>query len=396
MAEKIGLKSIKRMDGRLHVFCRPNSSKIWCGFHYKGRYVRKSTGCTIWSDAIQVAEDWFFQRQAEIRSGLQEFGGVSFRNAAKKTISSLSALAQRGERSKDYISDVSEIIERRLIPFFGSTSVDKIGIVQWERYKSHELERSPNLARGTLHQHKNALRLVLNESYRRGWIKQIPVFKDVYSNEKVKVPRIWLSDKEYSKIHRAIREHRKSLLGTRWTADCDELYDYVIFVTNSGLRPSEAMKVRFCDVSINEESDHGEKRQFLMIENISGKRGGGDCRTMEGAVVAFQRRIAARGIVNPRESTERLFKAYHRDMFTQILEQTGLRYSREQPPRKRDLTVLRHTYIVFRLLRGNSVWDIANNCRTSPAMIKDHYARWLSPRLTKSLSRLKPINEEKF
>ena len=46
-----------------------------------------------------------------------------------------------------------------------------------------------------------------------------------------------------------------------------------------------------------------------------------------------------------------------------------LKWSNEQPPRKRDLTVLRHTYIAWRLIHGASAWEVANNCRTSVKMI---------------------------
>ena len=76
-------------------------------------------------------------------------------------------------------------------------------------------------------------------------------------------------------------------------------------------------------------------------------------------------------------------------MFNAVLETAGLKWTNEQPPRKRDLTVLRHTYISFRLLYGANPYEIANNCRTSVQMIQEHYAKWLSPRLTKGLNVMK-------
>jgi hypothetical protein len=42
-------------------------------------------------------------------------------------------------------------------------------------------------------------------------------------------------------------------------------------------------------------------------------------------------------------------------------------------------------------MSGAGIWDIAANCRTSVAMIENHYARWLNPILaninTASLKR---------
>ena len=77
-------------------------------------------------------------------------------------------------------------------------------------------------------------------------------------------------------------------------------------------------------------------------------------------------------------------------MFNTVLDKTGLKWTKEQPRRKRDLTVLRHTYISFRLLNGASIYDISMNCRTSPTMISEHYAKWISPRMMKGLNRLDP------
>jgi hypothetical protein len=34
-------------------------------------------------------------------------------------------------------------------------------------------------------------------------------------------------------------------------------------------------------------------------------------------------------------------------------------------------------------------YEVANNCRTSVQMIQEHYAKWLSPRLTKGLNVMK-------
>ena len=76
-------------------------------------------------------------------------------------------------------------------------------------------------------------------------------------------------------------------------------------------------------------------------------------------------------------------------MFNTILEKTGLKLSKERPARKRDLTVLRHTYICFRLVHGASLFEVAMNCRTSPQMISEHYAKWLSPKMMINLNVIK-------
>ncbi len=386
MVEKQGLKKITRFDGRLHIFQRPGTPFWWCGFHHKGSYVRRSTKQIDLTGAIPFAETWFTLQRAEILTGNDTLGGRTVATVAKSALKNLEARVKRGERSPFYLDQIQQNLEKRILPFFGTKSVTKIGVVEWEKFKTHTYAQSPNISRATFHQYKNALRLVLNEAYRNGWLKQLPVIKDEYGSGRVKVPRVWFEPSEYSKLLAAIRKHIKTLKGTRWESDGKELYDYVIFIANSGLRTGEAKNACFRDVSFHREMNDGVNREYLLIRNIRGKRGTGECRTMDGAVAAFNRIVARRGVSDPKTSTEKLFLAYHRDMFNAVLKETGLKWTEELPARKRDLTVLRHTYISFRLLYGANAFDVANNCRTSVQMIQDHYARWLSPRLTKGLN----------
>lgn len=389
MAEANGLQKVTRFDGRLHIFQRPATPFWWCGFHHKGSYIRKSTKQTDLGSAIPIAEKWFTLQQAEILTGNSALGGRTVATVAKVALKNLQARVDRSERSPLYLEQIEQNLEKRIIPYFGSMSVAKIGVVEWEKFKNETYANSPNLSRATMHQYKNALRLVLNEAYRSGWIKQLPIIKEEYGSVRVKTPRVWFEPNEYKKLLTTIRSHIKTLKGTRWVDDGHELYDYVVFVANSGLRTGEAKNVCFRDVSHHKEVIDGEHREFLLIRNIRGKRGTGDCRTMDGAVAAFNRIVERRGIKDPKTSTEKLFLAYHRDMFNEVLAKAGLKWTSENPRRKRDLTVLRHTYISFRLLNRANAFDVANNCRTSVQMIQDHYARWLSPRLTEGLNVLK-------
>jgi hypothetical protein len=89
-----------------------------------------------------------------------------------------------------------------------------------------------------------------------------------------------------------------------------------------------------------------------------------------------------------KDSTEKLFLIHHRTMFNNILDKTKLKYTKTTPPTKRDFVSLRSTYICFRLLRGAPIYEIANNCRTSVAMIQEHYAKQLGGQLMRNINRL--------
>jgi len=64
-------------------------------------------------------------------------------------------------------------------------------------------------------------------------------------------------------------------------------------------------------------------------------------------------------------------------MFNVVLRENNLKFTNTQPPVKRDFVSLRATYISFRLLNGASVYEVANNCRTSVAMIENSYTKYL-------------------
>jgi hypothetical protein len=115
--------------------------------------------------------------------------------------------------------------------------------------------------------------------------------------------------------------------------------DYVLFAVNTGLRPDEAWRLEFRDVTIVDDDDLG--KTILEIE-VRGKRGVGYCKSMPGAVVPFQRlRSRPRparvyGVNTPQEAsvtsttpreqwrtpepTDLIFPKWQRELFKTILK----------------------------------------------------------------------------
>lgn len=371
-------------DGRLHIFLRPQSQYWWCGFHHEGRYIRTSTRCADLAAAKAVALRWFYLRQIEIEGGTAPVPySRSFAAAARRAVERYRARAERGERSGSYVAGLAKILERSVVPFLGRMAIDEVNQAAWYRYRQHLLSRR-SYTRSTLHQHKMAIRIVLVEAYKRGEITMVPQFKDDTVSARQATPRTWFEPREYVLLCLRARQNIRALASTRWHRDAQELYDYIVFVANTGLRVGEARNVRFSDVDVIQDriaTWHGRPRHYLLIRNIQGKRGHGECKSYYGAYPAFLRILARRGMGDGwQRSDEPLFLAHHRDMFRELLVRSGLRMTAHRPPRRRDLMSLRHTYICHRLLAGASVYDIAANCRTSVTMIEQHYARWLAPR----------------
>ena len=169
------------------------------------------------------------------------------------------------------------------------------------------------------------------------------------------------------------------------------MHDFVLFAVNTGLRPDEAWRLEFRDVTIVDDEDLG--KTILEIE-VRGKRGVGYCKSMPGAVRPFERlRSRLRpariyGVNTPTETsvnsnvlgeqwrtpepTDLIFPKWQRELFKTILDEQKLRFDREGRPRT--AYSLRHTYICLRLMEGADIYQIAKNCRTSVEMIEKYYA----------------------
>jgi integrase len=388
MNSKISLPTHTILDGKVHVFMREGSPFWWMGFHFKGKYIRSSTKQKQLDGAKAIAQQWFFQKQTEIASGEISSPKHAFGKLADDALGNYKKIyVDRGVRSQKTYDGIESIMKSRVKDYFNKMSVQQIDNTIWHKYKEDMITKYPNIKRGTLHQYKNAIRVVLNYAYKLGYLKQLPVFKDEYDTKKGVNSRPWFNSAEYSKLHNSILAHAKYLetRDKRQFAHAMELYDFVLFGTNTGMRVGEMRNCKVSDVKIVIEKL--TNKEILVISNIEGKRGKGSCQSFYGAVEPFKRILERRAITDPAHCDEKLFLIHHRVMFNEILKKKNLKVTKSKPPLKRDFVSLRSTYICFRLLNGVPIYEIANNCRTSVAVIQEHYAKPLGGVLMKNINR---------
>jgi len=395
MADAIGLQQVSIYEGKVKIFQRKNSKFWWVGIHHQGKYHRESTKEIHLKDAKVFAEEWYFTKRGQIKEGRIPETSKSFQSCAKSALADYQSKVNRGERSINTFKGIKICLDAHILDFFKNKNIARVDNQSWYAFKEYMYEKNPLVKRGTLHQYKNAIRTVLNYAYQNGTIKELPIFKD--SHKKIDVaPRPYFTHQEYYKLLAGVRNHIKNLedVQPRWVNAGLELYDYIIFAVNTGMRVSEISNLRYCDIQVKQEKtkfkDKSGKylnKEYLEISNIKGKRGTGTCKSYYGATKVFYRCIERNRIENPTTSKTLMFKEHHRDMFRSILKETELRYTNNQPPLKRDFVSLRSTYICWRLLDGVPIYDIEKNCRTSADMIQKHYARYLSASLLKNINR---------
>ena len=142
------------------------------------------------------------------------------------------------------------------------------------------------------------LRQVLKTAMRHGWLDHLPDFSEPYKTHGKISHRAWFSPDEYKKLYEATRRRVQNPKRKRYGWQYAQLHDYVLFMANTGLRPDEAARLEFRDVTVVDDQSTGET--ILEIE-VRGKRGVGYCKSMNGAVLPFER-MRKRNNPGPKDS----------------------------------------------------------------------------------------------
>jgi integrase len=417
------------LGGKVHVYKRPNSSHWQCSSYFAGKNRRTSTKEDSLSKAKEIAEDWYLQLRGKLRNG-EIKTEKTFREASDLYLREYDIITQ-GQRSRIYVEGQHSHSRVHLVPFFGSLGLSEITAGKVQDYRIHRYEESMKKrgkppAHNTMHQEIVTLRQTLKTALRHGWLDHLPDLSEPYRSSPKISHRAWFSPEEYKKLYEATRRRAHQPKNVRYKWESEQLHDYVLFSANTGLRPDEARRLQFRDVTIVE--DEGSQQTILEIE-VRGKRGVGYCKSMSGAVRPFERLKArlrpprayedpatpsgsagqgGRGENKPDTGqngsapwrmpgpTDLIFPKWQREQFKTILTEENLRFDRDGRPRT--AYSLRHTYICLRLLEGADIYQIAKNCRTSVEMIEKYYAAHIKTNLDASainVMKPKPKKKEK-
>jgi integrase len=363
------MEKITIMDGRVHIYKRPGSRFWQCATFLNGRNWRESTKQETAALAREFAEDWYLDLRGKSRAGILK-EGKTFKVVAKTFLEEYQVLTE-GQRSPRWVAEIEDTLNRHTIPYFGNMLVTEITAGTVQEYRVHRAKngyRGKPPSRSTISNELVPLRQVLKTAKRHGWLEHVPDISPAFKASRKVSHRAWFSPQEYRTLYEATRERAKNPKKEMWRWESEQLHDFVLFMANTGLRPDEAYRLEYRDVTIVRDGPTDET--ILEIE-VRGKRGKGHCKSTSGAVRPFLR-LQKR---NKPQMTDRLFPKRHRELFRAILEELGMRKDRDG--NLRSPYSLRHTYICLRLSEGADIYQIAKNCRTSVEMIQKHYAAHL-------------------
>jgi integrase len=186
------------------------------------------------------------------------------------------------------------------------------------------------------------------------------------------VRRDAFSSEEYRTLHTKGRAWVKAAKSASSIWYRTVVYNFILIMCNTGMRPPEARNLRWRDVSKSKDKEGRE----LVILSVSGK---GKARQLVAPANVGEYLERIRSISKSTNPDDPVFttwtgegaKYLYRDSIVDLLTEAELRDGPSGKPRS--TYCFRHTYATFRLSEGVDVYFLAQQMGTSVKMIEDHY-----------------------
>jgi len=285
-------------NGQILIYKRADSSDNWhCRIKLKGKpYVRRSLRTEDRDEAIEKAEELLSELKYKDRRGLS-INSRKFNTVCRAYLRDLQQKVDMGAAPAKRLVNETCWIERYFIPFLGKYDTDKITDMVISKYRDWrrmynitgegakkqyiEYERNGKIIRApkrrqgepsarTLAIEDSTLRAIFEFARKNGHITrdEIPLLKSA----KIKSNRRPAFD---------LNQYRKLVRRSLWRyRQCDNphtrkarqlLHDYILIMAGSGMRPTEAKTLRWCDIStFTAKDESGNDREFLKL-SVRGK-----------------------------------------------------------------------------------------------------------------------------
>lgn len=364
------------------------------------KYVVRSTKETSRIKARLAAEEI----AAEIRSSVKRVDHAhTFEAYGKRLLQKANRMVANGERHANYVRDIRYCLENEVWGLYsrlGSKDVREIRTREYLEAMDAIQSDRPDLSTSTRNVLTATFRNVLKVARDDGVIDVVPATprtrqKDTPRSHFPFHPLVAKEDDVYKAVIEKTKELGEKGLKVRGVPITNELYDLVLFLTHSFVRPtvSEVYALKHSDIAVANDP----KR--LLITVRAGKTGFRVANSMPAAVAIYERIRARYPEAKPNDY---IFYPTHlnRDtaarniqrQFRVVLDEAGIK---DDPKLGIKYTIysLRHTAICMRLILSHgqvNIYNLAKNAGTSVEQIERFYARNLP------LSREMAINLQQF
>ena len=368
-------------EGRILLYKRPNSKNFQCRLRVKGikGYTVKSCDTSNLGEALQFAEDLYdnlrFKKLNNLPLKTKTF---------KQIFDEWFPKADKSKNRQDFYQGRAKLY---LLPYFGNYKIEEIteSIIDdywpWRKnyYKDNPEKLKGNVkedpAAQSLKMEKTAIQEILGYAHRRGYIRAVP---KINFNPRTKSEnRDTFSSNEYKTLINGLTMWYTQAIKKSDVYQRKMIYNLVVFLANSGIRPSEFYKIKWKHITIHNQN--GVKILYVTIpeKTKTGKR----------IVVCLPEAYTCynniKGFSKYTKDEDYFFTNYDggwmkncSKTYIDKLKAMNLYISDDGNPRP--VYSLRHYYATQRLLEGVQVYDLAKNMGTSVKQIENHYGHVLA------------------
>jgi hypothetical protein len=353
----------------------------------KKKRIVRTTKANNRAEAIAAAEELFASMGS--RGTLAETPKeLTFEHFAEELIVNEQAKAKSGAVNKHQPTNVRNLLYNPTwgaIRHLGHRNIAEIQTKDYLAYINWVHKQKPDLSPATLNHISVAFRKVLGTAQGEGAIDTVIATPREKRQDNPRSffrfqPLVTKENDEYDKLLKTAKKLAAEHVVVRGVPVTDELYDFILFLTHSFLRPtiSEVYSLTHRDVVVAKDP----KRLILTIRK--GKTGHRISNTMEAAVSVYGRILKRQKdhsqddyLFLPAYKNRDHAKRILQRQFNEVLEKAGLKDDRYSDT-VHTVYSLRHTAICMRLVLSQgkvNIFNLAKNAGTSVDQIERFYAR---------------------
>jgi hypothetical protein len=359
------------------------------------KYVVKTTGETSSIKAKEAAISLGLSLLRTVPIVETEF---LYSTYAKKLLRKTQILSDTGERNPNYVKTIHWAIQNAdwgLLDYFGDHDIRKVKTNTFHEYLGHLQKKRPDLSPSTKNTLTAAFRNVMKVAVEEGVIDVVPSTPRSKMKDNPRpffrfYPLVPKEFDNYQKLLSAAKAMSIENVEIRGVPITDELYDILLFLTHSFVRPltTELYAIKHRDITVADDP------RRLIVTIRDGKTGYRASNTMEAAVSVYERccsrnpdftqddHIFLPGYAN-RTTAGKIIQR----QFSALLDRSDLHID-PYTEKSHTLYSLRHTAICMRIVNSHgkiNIFNLAKNAGTSVEQIERFYARHLP--LSKELAR---------
>jgi len=355
-----------------------------------GKIYRRSTKKKDRKEAIKFAEEFFLELKGKKINNLPLTQKSGFEVCAYGLLKENKARVQRKEIAKSKIKHDEARLNKDILKYFRNYQVADVDYKALSGYIDylHKDRKDREISGNTIKIHLSHIKTILGYAQRMGVIQYLPTFPKIKT---IDTARTWFSKAEYSKLHNTARTHIGEIFEIKTGKGVvirrmkltDEIYDLILFMTNTFIRPTDLRVLKHKHIEIVKN-----KEVYLRLTHPPTKKHANPVISMPKAIEVYKEILAKQRedgfggvddfVFQPQHKLNRDYaiQQLHRQ-FDYLLQLCNLKTN--SVGERRTLYSLRHTAIMFRLIesQGLDLLTLARNARTSVEMIDRFYAKHL-------------------